>query len=499
MTRHRSRTATLWCAVLVVAAAALPGTAAYAAVLPATVITLDGPNSIYSSSGGLPVQLRAGSADVWPAASSLDGATSVWSRGTAFQQLQLVHAGAIKRTFDNAFAGSWAADVTPDGAFAAVALNELGGLSVHTVNGSTGADSAVPSLVNPESLLGVAIQQNGLATYVLKAGSPATLTLAATEVPVALPGLPAASANNVFVQWMSMSSDNSTLALVLVDTSHSPQTHEAYLITGVGTASPVVTDAGPLWGSTVGRFIGSTLYVATANQLLTYATPADFASTSTATSDPMLGDPWLILNPGAVLGTSFATPARFPTSATVLLSGAPLKSATRLLGTSLDLAPVVRPTSQAEWDNWVDFFETDPSSTFLQFSFDRVHWANFDWATKNFIVTRNVYLRALHTSDTNSTGSVSAIFVENAKPRLVVHYTTSTRRLSGTVNLPTGTLIQVQRRTSSTAPWSTFSSRVRVSGTAWSLTLPRGRAQWRVVVPATSRYLSAVSSSIATR
>jgi hypothetical protein len=31
------------------------------------------------------------------------------------------------------------------------------------------------------------------------------------------------------------------------------------------------------------------------------------------------------------------------------------------------------------------------------------------------------------------------------------------------------------------------------------VTLPRGRGQWRVVVPATARYLSAVSNSISTR
>jgi len=120
-------------------------------------------------------------------------------------------------------------------------------------------------------------------------------------------------------------------------------------------------------------------------------------------------------------------------------------------------------------------------------------------ANRHLPITRNTYVRARHTTDINSLASISATVLIYARPRATIGYTAVTRHLYGTANVSTGTLIQVQRRTSSRGRWTVYSARTRVTAGAWSLTLPRGRAQWRVVVPRTSRYVAAVTATVTSR
>ena len=88
------------------------------------------------------------------------------------------------------------------------------------------------------------------------------------------------------------------------------------------------------------------------------------------------------------------------------------------------------------------------------------------------------------------------VVVYTAKPYLVVHYTASSRHLYGTVNTPAGSIVQVQRR-SSTGAWAAYYTRVPVTAYQWGVTLPAGHAGWRVVAPATAAYTSAVSATVA--
>lgn len=214
----------------------------------------------------------------------------------------------------------------------------------------------------------------------------------------------------------------------------------------------------------------------------------------------MTGSPLAILSPGASLGTTFTIAPPFATVSQPWVSTASgsinATSATVYLNTSLQLLPAVMPASNSIAAAWNYFGYWTDDSTFLLYSYDHVHWLSYPWRNK-FVVSRNVWVRSTHRAEPNSGASVSPVVVYTAKPYLVVHYLPTTHRLYGTANVPTGTKIVVQKRTS-TGTWVNYYTAVPVSKYAWGLTLPKGTAQWRVVVPATSLYIATISATVST-
>jgi len=475
-----------------------------------SVVTLDSSNNVYLSQGSTPTLLRPGRKDVYPFQASLDGTSSLWDVGTDFDQTLLVHNGAVEDSWNNITAGLVVGTFTQDGTLAAVAMgdpNTAGSLIVREITVGTNAITTFHISGGADNLQDLEILSDGH-ILILEAGSPAKLIQCwgpgNNVQTTALPTLPDPSTSSHYVAWGAtvnyVAGDGPTV-IDLANYSHSPTTDEGYVISNPET-TPTVTDAGALPANTTGQFIGSTLYLAESGELLSYNTvPGTFPATpTTTTSTPMTGNPDVILNTGATLDTTFTTPTPFGTGSELLWwAGSQWNSTgsgTVYLGRSLQLAPASYPASAGEQALWDDFEYWDPRSAYLLYSYDHVHWYDYNWSNSNFAITRSVWLRAYHTADINSLSSISGITEYTAKPYLVVHYTAAAWHLYGTANVPNGTLIQVQRRLSATGAWTVYYAKVPVQSTNWSVTLPHEVAQWRVVVPATSSYIAAISATV---
>ena len=355
----------------------------------------------------------------------------------------------------------------------------------------------------------VAITQDGSSFYILESGTPARLMqcIVATSAcsTYNIPGLLAKTPDSAAGNWTTISADGSTLAMNTIGGSAAARAYEGYVITGLsndGTGTnPVVTDAGALAGPSAGRFIDNVLNVAEQNQLATYSTATDFgtATPSSTSALPMIGEPIIVLRNDASFWATFLPITPFATySYPLIWTGTRFvttTSATVYLNTSYALYPAVSAIPGGPWDYYGYW---DPASTYLLYSFDHVHWLSYPWDSKNFMVSRTVWVRSTHASEINARGSVSPVTVYTAKPYLVSHYLVSSRHLYGTVNVGTGTRLVVQRRLSNAKPWATYYSGVPVSAYQWGVTLPHEVAQWRVVVPATPSYVAAISVTIFT-
>lgn len=488
-------------AAVVVTAAGMAGHGSAGAVSPPpTVVSVDDANSEYVSAGGAPTKVRAGRFDVFPWLSSLDGQTWLWEIGTTFRQIALVHNGTTVRTLDDRSGDFFAGDVSPDGTQAVVALEEdvVRGTYGVSVLSTGGASSLRVELTQLED---VGWSGVGSQFFVITATNGATLNMCSTSCDAKqLTGINLAAADS-YVAWSSASADGLSLIMDVVTNASTTPHHEAYVVTGTVTPMTInaitVRDAGTIHAGTVGRFLGNEFDLADpqAGVLSTYATAADFG-TATHVDTPMTftGSPQTILSPGAAPNTAFTAPAvQLATQSTPLVAPAytVAKSTTVYISTRIALRPAVWNPPGGTWP----YYYWNKRSCYLLYSFDKgAHWSSFPWYSQDFPVARNVWVRASHAAEINAKASVSAVVQYTARPYLVVHYTSATRRLYGTANIPNGFPLQIQRRTS-TGSWTTYLSHVPVTSYAWSVTLP-GAGTWRVYAPATSIYAASASAAV---
>ena len=506
------RSIVLLTAVAAIAASGISAGAAAQATTPLpSVVTVDntGANSVYVSQGSTPTLARPGHFDIFPWAGSLDGNTSMWTVGIAFGQIYVVNNGRVMHVWNNVAAGPYAGDMTPTGSTLALGLSDptlTNTLDVYLADGTDDTTLHTYHVAGGDALMDVAISQDGSTFYVLEAGSPPTLRRCAVSTGACttftLTGLNAPTSDSANGTWATVSADGTAMALnVVTNPGSSSPTFEGYAITGLST-TPVVTDAGPLQAQSTGRFLTNTLYVAEPGQLLTFNTVASFAKFPDATTAvPMTGGPQLIIGQGSGFGGAFGTSTPFSTlSFPLVYSGgrySDAKSSTVYLNTGLTLRPAVTPGNSQEQSTWDYYSYWQPASTFLLYSYDRgVHWLSYPWWS-TFTISRNVWIRSSHLAETNAGASFSAAVAYTARPYVVARYTASTRHLYGTANVPSGTRIIVQRRASS-GSWLNYYTSVPVVHYAWSAALPAGHALWRVVVPATSLYIAAISAAVAT-
>lgn len=264
------------------------GAAASATTPLPSVLTVDTANSVYVSQGSAPVKLRNGTFAVYPWAASLDGATSLWTIGSAFGQITLVHNGVVKRIVNNVSAYFYAGDVTPDGRFAVVGVvdpNTTDQLDISVITVATGGVQTF-HIGGASSMMDITLSQDGSTLYVLEAGTPpkliscVVLTLSCSTAN--LTGLTAPTSDAAIGTWATVSADGTTLAFNLITNPESTTTfnYEGYVITGLGGV-PAVRDAGSMSGYSWGRFIDNALYVADQGHVYSYLTAANFAGLRT--------------------------------------------------------------------------------------------------------------------------------------------------------------------------------------------------------------------------
>jgi hypothetical protein len=473
------------------------------AVAPPTpsVVTVDDSDSIWlSSAGSAPTKLRDGSPDVYPGVSSDDGSTSAWFLGAAMPQMVVTHNGTITRTVDDL---QDTHELTYDVAAAAPVVAEAlpsptlaGRWDLHTIDATTGADMG--SHTYGSEILDLWLSADGTSVYLLLGGTAwsvwkcSSTVLGSCARLSSLTTIPGASGDSAFPAWDTVSADGSTIAGVL-DTGSDPATYRGWTLATSGTTAAV---AGTTALDSTGRFVGNDLYVAEPGHLYDFTAGAlDLSHPTNDTPMTMTGAPAFIQPAGSTYDGTFTAPTAFDTDTVLLrlLNGSLSTVTSQALPITTTM--VLYPGTTAHDGSW-PYLYWDKSVSHVQYSYDKVTWADFPWSTASLGVQRNIWLKAVHDGEINAAASSSAPVLISAKPVLGVKYTASTRTLSGVATVPDGTKLYVQRRISPNT-WATYATPI-VHARAYKQVLPALHAQWRVAALASPTYIQSISATVTT-